>query len=49
MIDIFLSTPIELKVILLFGIMIFLLEFIKQYCFKLVRKEDNNAEKGHNK
>jgi len=46
-IDIFLSTPIELRVILLFGIVIFLLEFIKRYCLKLVRKEDNNAKKGH--
>lgn len=48
MIEIFLSAPIEIRVILLTGILIFLLEFIKQYCFKLVRKEDNNAEKGHN-
>jgi hypothetical protein len=46
-IDILLSTPIELRVILLFGIVIFLLEFIKRYCLKLVRKEDNNAKKGH--
>ena len=37
----------ELKVIILAGLMIFLLEFIKQYCLKLVRKEDNNAKKGH--
>ena len=48
LIEIFLSAPIEIRVILLTGIVIFLLEFIKQYCFKLVRKEDNNAEKGHN-
>jgi len=47
-IDILLSAPIELRVILLFFIVIFLLEFIKRYCLKLVRKEDNNAKKGHN-
>ena len=52
MIDIFLSVPIELRIILLFGIVIFLLEFIKLCCLKFVRKEDNkednNAKKGHN-
>jgi hypothetical protein len=47
-IEIFLSAPIEIRVILLTGILIFLLEFIKHYCLKLVRKEDNNAKKGHN-
>ena len=47
-IEIFLLAPIEIRVILLTGIVIFLLEFIKQYCFKLVKKEDKNAEKGHN-
>lgn len=47
MIELFLEVPMELKVIVLAGLMIFLLEFIKQYCLKLVRKEDNNAKKGH--
>ena len=47
MIEIFLSAPIELRVLLLVGILIFLLEFIKHYCLKLVKKEDNNAKKGH--
>jgi hypothetical protein len=47
MIEIFLSAPIELRVIILAGVLIFLLEFIKQYCLKLVKKEDNNAKKGH--
>ena len=42
MIEIFLEAPLELRVLLLFGIVMLLSEFIKQ-----LFKEDNNAKKGH--
>lgn len=47
MIEIFLSAPIELRVILLTGLIMFISEFVKQYCFKKVKEEDRNAKKGH--
>jgi hypothetical protein len=41
MIEIFLLTPIEIRIILLSGMVIFLIEFIKQYC----NKENNEYKK----
>jgi len=46
-IDFFISIPMELKVVILTGLFIGVLEYIKRFFLKLVRKEDNNAKKGH--
>ena len=37
----------ELKLVILTGLFIGVLEYIKRFFLKLVRKEDNNAKKGH--
>ena len=37
----------ELKVIILTGLFVGVLEYIKRFFLKLVRKDDNNAKKGH--
>lgn len=47
MIDFFISIPMELKVIILTGLFIGVLDYIKRFFLKLARKEDNNAKKGH--
>jgi len=46
-IDFFISIPMELKLVILTGLFIGVLEYIKRFFLKLVRKEDNNAKKGH--
>lgn len=38
----------ELKVIILAGLVMAFLEYVKQYCYKKAKEEDNNAKKkGH--
>lgn len=46
MIDFFIFIPMEIKVIILAGLFIEVLNYIKRFFFKLVRKEDNNAKEG---
>ena len=46
MIEFFISIPMELKVIILSGLFIGVLDYIKRFFLKLVRKEDNNAKEG---
>ena len=46
MIEFFISIPMELKIIILTGLFIGVLDYIKRFFLKLVRKEDNNAKKG---
>jgi hypothetical protein len=43
-IDFFISIPMELKVIILAGLFIGVLEYIKRFFLKLVRKEDKNVK-----
>jgi len=45
-IEFFISIPMELKVIILSGLFIGVLDYIKRFFLKLVRKEDNNAKEG---
>jgi hypothetical protein len=45
-IDFFISIPMELKIIILAGLFIGVIDYIKRFFLKLVRKEDNNAKKG---
>ena len=47
MVDFFISIPMDLKIIILTGLFIGVLEYIKRFFLKLARKEDNNAKKGH--
>ena len=47
MIEFFISIPMELKVIVLAGLFIGTLDYIKRFFLKLAKKEDNNAKKGH--
>ena len=44
MIDFFISIPMELKVIIVTGLFIGVLEYIKRFFLKLVRKEDKNVK-----
>ena len=44
MIDFFISIPMELKVIIVAGLFIGVLEYIKRFFLKLVRKEDKNVK-----
>jgi hypothetical protein len=43
-IDFFISIPMELKVIIVTGLFIGVLEYIKRFFLKLVRKEDKNVK-----
>jgi hypothetical protein len=43
-IDFFISIPMELKVIIVAGLFIGVLEYIKRFFLKLVRKEDKNVK-----
>jgi len=45
-IEFFISIPMELKIIILTGLFIGVLDYIKRFFLKLVRKEDNNAKEG---
>ena len=46
MIELFLSMSMELKVIILAGLMMMFLELVKKTCYKYL-KGDKNAKKGH--
>jgi len=46
MIDFLYNVPMEIKVIFLAGLFIGVLDYIKRFFLKLVRKEDNNAKEG---
>jgi hypothetical protein len=43
-IDFFISIPMELKVIIVAGLFIGVLEYIKRFFLKLVRKENKNVK-----
>ena len=44
MIEFFISIPMELKIIILAGLFIGVLDYIKRFFLKLVRKEDKNVK-----
>jgi hypothetical protein len=43
-IEFFISIPMELKIIILAGLFIGVLDYIKRFFLKLVRKEDKNVK-----